>query len=193
MTNHRIRVLSSACFVLSTALALAPAAAAEKREAEFWVGQYVPDPAALDSDIAFGVRGMMPISKRGAFGFDVGYVSTEGEARSGGTTGRLEWSSVFFDFVGDISLAPGKKVDPVFTFGAGVSFGSADVSISGPLAGVSAEELDDVSITLQGGFGVKIDLGKTMYLRPAARVRWFENRSDEDLDTEYLIGLGWRY
>ena len=194
MMRLSVRLLPAVCLVLLATLALARRAeAAAGKEAEFWLGDYVPGPANIDSAVSFGARTLMSTSKRSAFGVEVAYVDTSGEARSGGTTGHLDWSSLFVDLIGDISLSSGKKIVPVFSFGAGVAFEKSNTNVSGTLVGVSIDDLDRASFTLQAGLGVKITLGKSMFLRPAARVRWFETRSQDDIDAEYLVGLGWRY
>jgi opacity protein-like surface antigen len=195
MTSFRVRFLSAVCFALLTLLAVAPAAwaAGKEKEAEFWVGYYDPKPSSLDSDTSFGGRTLMAVSPTVAFGMEVGYVSTRGDATSGGTTGSVKWSSIFIDFISDFRLTHGKKVVPVFTLGLGTSIGNADTSLSGPISGVSISDLDTTSLSAQVGFGVKIDVSQKMFLRPAVRGRWFRARSEDDWDTEYLVGLGWRF
>ena len=191
----RVRFLSAVFLVLLTTLALAPAAqaAGKEKEADFWVGYYDPKPSFLDSDTSFGGRTLMAVSPTVSFGMEVGYVSTKGDATSGGTTGSVKWSSLFIDFISDFRLSHGKKIVPVFTLGLGTSIGKADTSLSGPISGVSISDLDATSLEAQVGFGLKIDVSKTMFLRPAVRGRWFRARSEDDWDTEYLVGLGWRF
>ena len=190
----RIVALLSACgLALLAAVAAAPAAHAQDKEGEIFVGEYVPDPSVLDSDLSFGVRVMMGRPGPIKFGAEVSYIQTSGDVVSGLQTGTLDWDSFFFDFVADYSFAPGKKFETVLTFGSGVAFESAEASVNGPIVGVSIDDLDDVTYTIQGGIGFKIGLGEAFYLRPAARVRWFPIRDQSDLDTEYLIGIGRRW
>ena len=50
------------------------------------------------------------------------------------------------------------------------------------------------SLTLNAGAGLRILLGRTFYLRPVVRARWFESRDRvDDLDLEYTLALGFRF
>jgi hypothetical protein len=178
------------CLVSLTSV---PSAWAVGEEAEIWFGYYSPDPSFLDSDISFGGRTLWPASERLHYGVEVGWVSTDGTATDGLQTGHVDWRSFFMDLVGDLDLTVGKKVTPVFTFGLGGAFQNVDTNLAGFAGSVSVDDLNTSSFTFQGGFGVKIDLGKAYFLRPAARVRWYTNRNGDDLDTEYLLGFGVRW
>ena len=71
-----------------------------------------------------------------------------------------------------------------------VSFTSVDTELSGPIGSLEIEGLDDDSFTLNAGLGARIMLGKTFFLMPAAKCRWFEQREDEPIDTEVTLGFG---
>ena len=170
--------------------ALAPAARAQEKEGEIWVGSYQPDRSGMDDDLSFGLRSIFRRPDGLGFGVELGYVSTSGEVTSGSQTGKLDWDSFFVDGIFDVPLGHSKKVLPAFFFGTGLAFTSADSSFEGRVGSIEVDDLEGTSFTVQAGFGVRILLGEAFYLRPAARVRWFEARGDEDLDTEYLIGFG---
>src|SRR5262245_37833240 len=190
--SGRSRTLAPALIALAllSAPLLAPAARAQGKDGEIWVGYYSPDPEGMDSDISFGLRGLQHAPNGLGFGFEVGYISSSGEVTSGAQTGNLDWDSIFIDGVFELPIGHGKKVIPAFVFGTGIAFSSADASLDGRVGSVSVDDLDTTGLTLQAGFGVKFLLGKVFYLRPAARVRWFEARGNDDIDQEYLIGFG---
>ena len=169
---------------------LAPAARAQGKEGEIWVGSYRPDPSAMDDDLSFGLRSILRRPDGLGFGVELGYVSTSGEVTSGGLTGNLDWDAFFVDGIFDLPIGHSKKVVPAFSFGTGFAFTNADSSVEGRVGSVSVDDLDATSWTVQAGFGVRIALGEAFYFRPAARLRWFEARGDDDLDTEYLVGFG---
>ena len=179
-------------FVL--ALLLAPvfssAALAQGKDGEIWVGYYQPDPSALDNDISFGVRSLFRRPDGLGIGVELGYVSVSGEATSGGLTGNLDWDAFFTDFLFDVPLGHGKKAIPSFFFGTGLAFANVDSSVEGRIGSIDVDDLDGTSFTAQAGFDVKIVVGDHFYLRPAARLRWFEARGGDDLDTEYVLGFG---
>ena len=169
---------------------LAPEAQAQGKEGELWVGSYHPDPSGLDDDLSFGLRTIFRRPDGLGMGIELGYVSASGDVTSGGVTGSVDWDSFFVDGVFDIPIGGSKKVMPAFTFGTGLAFSGVDSSVEGRVGSVDVDDLEDTTFTVQAGFGVRILLGDAFYIRPAARVRWFEARGDEDLDTEYLIGFG---
>ena len=188
-----VALLSTFSLALLASLAASPATFAQDKEAEIYVGNYVPDPSALDSDLSFGARFLRGTPGPLKFGTEISYIQTDGEVTSGLQTGSVEWDALFVDFIADYSFAPGKKFETVLTFGTGFAFESAEASVSGAIAEIDVEDLDDVTYTLQAGVGFKIAFGKAFFLRPAARLRWFPPRAESDLDTEYLLGFGRRW
>ena len=185
--------LGTLSLALLASLAASPASFAQGKEVEIYVGEYDPDPSVLDSDLSFGVRFLQGGQGPLKVGTEISYIQTDGEVTSGLQTGSVEWDALFVDFIADYSFAPGKKFETVLTFGTGFAFESAEASVSGPIAEIGVEDLDGFTYTLQGGIGFKIAFGKAFFLRPAARVRWFPERDQSDLDTEYLVGFGRRW
>ena len=184
-----LRLVLSALMLLAAPV-FVPAALAQGKDGEIWVGSYQPDPSFMDSDISFGLRSVLHRPDGLGFGMEIGYVSLSGEATSGGVTGSVEWDAFFLDGIFDVPIGHGKKVVPSFTFGTGLAFGNLDSEVEGRVGSIEVDDLDGTSFTVQAGFGVKFVLGQHFYLRPAARVRWFEARGGEDIDTEYIIGFG---
>jgi hypothetical protein len=188
-----VALLSTFSLALLAGLAASPATLAQDKEVEIYVGEYDPDPSVLDSDLSFGARFLRGAHGPLKVGSEISYIQTDGEVTSGLQTGSIEWEAFFVDFIADYSFAPGKKFETVLTFGTGFAFESAEASVSGAIAEVDVEDLDDVTYTFQAGIGFKIAFGKDFFLRPAARVRWFPARDQSDLDTEYLVGFGRRW
>lgn len=192
--GHAGRTVAASYALVALALLaapfLAPDARAQEKEGEIWVGSYQPDPSGLDDDLSFGLRSIFRRPDGLGFGVELGYVAVSGEVTSGAATGDVDWDSFFVDGIFDLPIGGSKKVVPAFIFGTGLAFTSADSSIEGRVGSVDVDDLESTSFTVQAGFGVRILLGEAFYIRPAARVRWFEARGDEDLDTEYLIGFG---
>jgi hypothetical protein len=183
-------VLALLGLALLTAPVFAPTARAQGKEGEIWVGYYQPDPPSMDNDISFGLRSLFRAPDGLGFGVEIGYVSVSGEATSGAVTGSLDWDAFFFDGIFDLPIGHSKKAAPSFFFGTGLAFANVDSSVEGRVGSIEADDLDGTSLTVQAGFDLKLTLGDHFYLRPAARVRWFEARGGEDLDTEYVLGFG---
>ena len=184
-----LRLVLSALMILAAPV-FVPAARAQGKDGEIWVGSYQPDPSFMDSDISFGLRSLVRRPDGMGFGGEIGYVSLSGEATSGGVTGSVGWDAIFVDAIFDVPIGHGKKAIPSFTFGTGLAFANLDSKVKGRVGSIEVDDLDGTSFTLQAGLGVKFVLGQHFYLRPSARVRWFEARGGDDLDTEYIIGFG---
>lgn len=160
---------------------------------EVWVENYSPGPSELDSDIAYGLRFSYNTSERITASAELGYVSTSGEFSDGLSQVSLDYSVWFVDFLADFNFAAGSKVVPALFVGAGFAGESADAKGSGPLVDVTVDGLDDAGLTLQAGGALKIQLGQKFDLRPGVRFRWFEARAQDETDTEYLLGFGYRF
>jgi hypothetical protein len=197
MTIHAVRLggsrtLAPVLFALALLGApfLAPSVQAQGKDGEIWVGLYQPDPSFMDDDISFGLRSLFHAPDGLGFGVELGYVAASGEATSGAQTGSVDWDALWIEGIFDLPLGHSKKAVPSFFFGAGFAFESADSEVEGPIGSIEVDDLDGTSFTAQAGFGVKFVLGDHFYLRPAARLHWFEARGSDDLDTEYILGFG---
>ncbi len=189
-TRRSSLVLALAALTMLAAPVFASAARAQGKDGEIWIGSYQPDPSFMDSDISFGLRSLIRRPDGLGIGGEIGYVSLSGEATSGGQTGSVDWDAFFLDFLFDVPLGHSKKAIPSFTFGTGLAFANLDSKVEGRVGSIEVDDLDGTSFTAQAGFGFKFVLGDHFYLRPAARVRWFEARGGDDLDTEYVLGFG---
>jgi hypothetical protein len=194
--SRSIRFLVPGFVVLASLAVGFPALAAIEPHGkvfEVWVDDYTPGASELDSDLAYGVRFTYNANERFSYAWEGGYVSTSGEFTDGATTTKADYSSWFSDFLVDINFASKSKVVPVVFLGFGWAGENADAKSTGTLLTVTIEDVYQSGITLQGGGALKIQLGKSFELRPAIRWRWFEARSQDDVDTEYLLGLGYRF
>jgi hypothetical protein len=185
-----------ALVVLSVLAAGSPASAAIQPHGkvfEVWVSDYTPGASELDSDLAYGVRFTFNANERLSYAWEGGYVSTSGEFTDGATSTKADYSSWFSDILVDLNFASKSRIVPVVFVGFGWAGESADAKSTGTILSVSIEDVYQSGITFQGGGALKIQLGKKFELRPAIRWRWFEARSRDDVDTEYLLGFGYSF
>jgi hypothetical protein len=162
-------------------------AATEAGTAQFevWFGAFEPGADFLDTNLSGGVR-------FGGNRYDWLTVLGEiGIVRADGSTGGndLRWEATTLDLAFEFNFATKKNVVPAFVTGVGYAFPTSNDSIPPELR----DGLLTDSLTIQAGGALKIDLGRDMFLRPAARMRWYFERSENAFDTELLLGLGWRF
>jgi outer membrane protein with beta-barrel domain len=196
MTRYRLVPSLLVVSVLIASLSASPVLSAVEPQGkvfEVWVEDYDPAPDVLDSDLAYGVRFAYNLNRRFTLNGEFGHVGLNGEFKSGNSTTELDYSAFLSDFVVDFNFAPSSPVVPTLFAGLGWAYESLDVKTKGPIVTVEAEDLNDDSLTVQAGGALKIQLGKRFELRPAVRFRWFEARSSDDTDTEYLLGFGTRW
>lgn len=184
-------------FVVLVALAIgSPALAAIQPQGkvfEVWIEDYTAGASELDSDLAYGFRFAYNNNERITYAGEAGYVALSGEFTDSFSTTKVDYSSWFADFIVDINFAPKSKVVPVVFLGFGWAGESADAKSTGTILVVTVEDAFDAGFTLQAGGALKIQMGKHFELRPGVRWRWFEARSENDVDTEFLLGFGYRF
>jgi len=193
----RMRWLRMLGFVVLVAIATgSPALAAIQPQGkvfEVWFENYSSGASELDSDLAYGIRFAFNKNERITYAGEAGYVALSGEFSDSTTTTEADYSSWFADFIVDINFASKSKIVPVIFLGLGFAGESLDAKSSGTILVLTIEDAFDAGFTLQGGGALKIDLGKKFTLRPGVRWRWFESRSQDDIDTELLLGFGYRF
>ncbi len=169
--------------ILMAALAVAPAQAevtAETIEFEAYLGAYSPEPDVLDSAATVGIRVGYNITQRFNVTGELGFVSADGKSSGPGKASDIDW--VFTDFSFVWNIRPNRKFVTTLYSGPGYAFASGDIG-----------GLDDDSFTFHFGFGFKWDMTDNFYLRLASRLRWFENRNDDEIDREITFGVGWKF
>lgn len=145
-------------------------AVAENLEEGRWAvmafgGLYKPNPGGLDNEGIYGIRGGYGITDRV-------YAST-----SLGHSDIGPGDQTLLDVNGGYVFRPGKRLSMALTGGVGYAFYN-DLGSS----------VDD-SFTMNVGFGPAIGLNDRLVLRILNRFRWFEDRSDDEVDQEITIGL----
>ena len=162
-------------------------------EFEIYGGTSDPGFDFLDDDLVYGVRAGYNATEYFNFTTSVGYFSTDEEVSSLGFTGDLEFSDTTIDLSAMLSLIPDKAFNPQLFAGIGWSFVSLDAEVTGPGGTFpSSIEAEDDSFTAHGGAGIRIDLGRVVYLNGQIRLRWYEARDEDNTATEYTLGLGFK-
>ena len=183
-------MLSFAMAVLVTGFGSVTEASVEEDTWSFsiYAGNYDPGPDVIDDDVSFGVRLGKVLSPHFGWEGEIGYFNVE-EDFTTPVPGSIDSDIIFFDFSLIRYLRVDSRVTPTLFGGAGFSSASSDVSVGG----ITFNDLDSESFTLHGGFGAIIDLGEKYYIRPSTRFRWFENRDDDEIDTEFTVAFGWKF
>ena len=86
-----------------------------------------------------------------------------------------------------------------YLFG-GPGFSTVDLEFDVPGNNNDINESDS-TFTVHAGIGYRWDVGRSFFVRPEIRARWFDGDefdagnidSYEGLDTEYSVGLGWKF
>lgn len=112
------------------------------------------------------------------------------------TNRRFDFEAIALDLSARLRLTP--EDSPVrlhLLFGPGWGFVDAELRFRRS-NGVeerfrSGGVLDD-SFTVHGGLALSFDLAERWYLRFDGRVRYWDDRPDNDTDQEYTLGLGFR-
>lgn len=169
-------------FVLTATLA--PAEAQNTyRFFEVYGGYYDPGFDELDNDITLGLRYGRRFND--SFGWEIGagFFDLNGDANRplAGTVGDAD------AFLGDLSaiwFVAGSN----FGLLGGVGFASVNVDLEG-----TTEDESDDAFTYHFGAFYQWDIGDKFFLKPEVRVRKFEGDTYEKSDTEYDLGVGWRF
>lgn len=143
---------------------------------ELYGGFYLPESDVIDEDLSYGIRAGYRWSERAAF-----------EATLGRFEGDIDFAAVDFEVtLLDLSLAwtvnPGSGAELALFAGPGWAF----VDVSSRAFGLSAS---DDSATVHAGANLRFDLSDSVYLRPDARVRYFEESEEADFEASLAIGF----
>ncbi len=163
MTRQILTVLVAVCAVSGPTLAIADAREEDRWAVMLFGGVYKFNPGGIDNETIFGIRGGYALTDRVVVSASVG--------RSDVGPGE----QTLFD--GNIGYAfrPDKRLSLVLTAGVGYAFYS-DIG-------------EDGSFSMNVGFGPAIGLNDRLTIRVLNRFRWFENRSDDNIDQEITLGL----
>ncbi len=179
MTKLHRTTLTLAFAGLAILVLTAPAAQAQP-SFEFYGGYHFSDTTEIDDSGAAGFRYTLPAAGQLGFEISLGWQDFQAEAPGLIASGDL-W---LVDFSAVAQVGSG----PLHVF-AGIGWANAEFTARGPfLGGFFFED----SFTANAGFALKIPMGSGGgYLRPDARVRWFD-RTD-DLDYETTLAFGFRF
>ena len=191
------RWAASVALALSAVLVAAPAARAEvsadSGNVEVFVGWLWPedvDGPDVDDDWTYGIRGGYNFTKH--FGLEVGVQGFNSDIDMPAPFNDFDADGIFADLTFVWMVNPDDRA--VFQVFGGPGFGwwSYDDNVS------ATKDDDDDTWTAHFGVGGKISCTKRFYLRPEARVRWFDDDEDPSgadgdghTDLETSIGFGW--
>ncbi len=165
-------------------------------EIEVYVGTYEPDVSFVDDDTTFGIRFGSNITERFNFGVSVGIVDSEESFTNVGSppaSGDVNYDAILLDVTFGVQFWTESPVTGIVYGGFG--WGDVDLDVDAVIEDdvirISGAAKDSFLINL--GLGAKIDLGDRFYLRIDGKARRFDDRSDDELDLEYTVGLGIKF
>ncbi len=184
--------------LLGGALATAPGYAkveARTHEFEVYYGLYNPKPDAIEDTGTGGVRYGYNITQAFNIGGELGFISSNEDFKESGVEVEVDTTVTFLDLSFTWNIRPDGRWVTTLYAGPGYAWLSTDVDISSSSFSLEDDTFTADSLTFHGGFGGKIDLGSgdRVYLRFAGRLRYFDEREDDETDFESTIGLGWKF
>lgn len=189
-------------FALAVALAVVLSATGTQTQAAegdwgigVYGGLYKPGPDLFDDSGIFGVRVGYMLTEHWALSGSVGFTSLEADED------ELEDLGVSGDLEADLTLVDVNvfwlfRPENWFTFtaggGIGGSFSSSDADLRLPGGRrVEFEDLEEDSFTANVGIGPIFRFGEGFTIRLMPRLRYFENREDDETDFESTLLFGW--
>lgn len=187
------RIWMSALLVAALLAPMAAPAAAGEWTVEGVFGYYDPDSIDDNGEIYGGRFGYRPGDHFGML-LSAGVIDLEDDFLD------IEEADLQFDlFLVDFSFQwyPAGKNFYLF---AGPGWATVDLEVDIPGSNNDLEASDDI-FTAHVGLGYRWDIGDSFFVRPELKARWFDGdgfEADqvddwEGLDTEYSLGLGWRF
>ena len=131
-------------------------------------GVYSPGPGGVDDEATFGVRAGYALSNQLIVSGSLGRVSFD----------QVDADITLLDVNVGYAFRPDKRLSLVVTGGIGSAF-------------ISNGGFDD-SFTLNVGFGPAIGITDRLFVRLLNRFRWYENRTDDEIDREITLGIAYR-
>ena len=154
---------------------------------ELFAGYFFPE--ELDEDLTYGLR----FGRRyaGSWGWQIG-ASWFDVADSQGFSGADVDADVIHV---DLAIAYYPMEDSGFHLFFGPGFASGNVDVPG-----TREEISDDVFSAHAGLGYEIDVARNFYVKPDARIRWYELEGfgedggrDNQITYEAAIAIGWRF
>ncbi len=182
-----------AVLLMLAGLAIASPAVAQEWTVEAFLGYYDPD-SVDDNGQNYGGRiGYRPSDKFGML-LSVGVLDLEDDLLD------IDNDDVQYGLLlADFSFQWYPTGSGFYLFG-GPGYADVELEIDVPGSNNDIRESDS-NYTVHGGLGYRWDIGEGFFIRPEVRARWFEDQefegdqidSYDGLDTEYSVGLGWRF
>jgi hypothetical protein len=161
---------------------------------EGYVGAYIPKPDIFDNQVTLGGRVGYDFTKNMGLEGSLGWFGSSKDFDvSPGVTAEIDADFIMTDFSFVYTLFPEKKFNPKLYGGIGGAFVSADVLVDAPGGGIFFSGIDDDAFTVHFGGGSKISINEVMYFRFAGRMRYYENRDDDEIDSEFTGALGYTF
>jgi OOP family OmpA-OmpF porin len=175
--------------VFATAGASASAAEIEAGQWAWgpYAGYYMPDSDVIDAGPTGGLRLGYMMSDHWAVTSSFGYVALEGEEGSGEDEIEADLDVGVVDLNLMYVFRPEAKWS--FTAGAGVGWAFVDGEIEDFEGNKITDSLSDDSFTYNVALGPIVKLGERANLRLLTRLRWFDEREDDEMDREITLGL----
>lgn len=184
MKRRSVFAIFSSVAIVMLIASLAPTEAqAQYRSFEIYGGYYDPGLDVLDNDITLGLRYGRRLNPNFGWGLQAGFFDLNGDADRplAGTVGD---ASAYLVDASAVWFVAGSN----FGLFGGIGFATVDVDVVG-----STEDASDDAFTYHFGANYQWDLGSSFYIKPELRVRKFEGDTYEKSDTEYTVGLGWKF
>ena len=161
---------------------------------EIFGGNYAPGPDdVLDDESTFGLRAATMLTPKLALVGSVSTVNFEDTVTDGIATVNFDTDILLIDFTAGYVFRPDKRVNIALGGGIGGAFSSTDGTFTTPLVKGFFEDFDESSFTLHAVAAPVIHLTQRVYLMPLLRVRWFENREDDETDIESTLAVGFKF
>jgi hypothetical protein len=161
---------------------------------EVFGGNYGPGPDdVLDDESTFGLRAVTMLTPKVALVGSISTVNFEDTVTDGLTTVNFDTDVLLVDFTAAYIIRPDKRVNIAFGGGIGGSFSSTDGTFTTPVVIGFFDDFEESSFTLNAVVGPVIHLSQRVYLKPLMRVRWFENRDDDETDLESTLAVGFKF
>ena len=164
----------------------------ETGQFELFVGSYDPGSDFIDDDITFGFRLGYTMNDHFAWLGAIEWLDTDGEFSGPVVSGSLDYQAIFVDSYFIWNLNPDSRW--VWNLYAGPGFAFVEIDAAGAIEDAikfSVKGLQEDQITVFAGGGAILELSDRTYLRFNYHIRWFEDRDDDETDTEGAVAFGW--
>ncbi len=148
---------------------------------ELFAGSYRPEAEGIENDAVYGVRLGRAVTER----FEVeGAIGRFENSSSIGDDASLNADSNLVDASGVWVVPVRDKMQWLVFGGPGWAFGEAEIVVGQERFAQSTD-----SWSMHAGTGMRLGLTQRAHVRPEARLRWYEQSGDTDLQLTVSAGL----